>query len=500
MTRLANLTAAYLNTLPLVPNNKNQLATRLAAYDAFYNARTTSATGDGSTDDTAAIESDLDAIATAGGGVLYLPTGVYKISSSLNLGARTHVLGDGMGATILRSTGGTLGSSDTVNGTTTAAVFAAIGKSYGSIGRLTIDHQTNSTTGNGIALVSDGSFGGSNVCEDWEIYGVELLMYVAHEYAIWTQRGKRIRVHHNRLDGYAATFATDQVGVNIAGGYDVDVHDNVIRRFSAAGIYLGSPNDVGGVTIQNAECVGVRATRNDIYGCNYGVFAGPALGEGSTAMNLSEIAISGNVIRTSTADGIRVTTAAGAGLTMKDVQVCNNQIDTCDRGIYVYDYDGTGDHRAIRVSGNTVRNAACANSTGGISAYAMKGLKVSDNDIIDSSGNGLWFQDCTRPEITGNRIDYATLSGIYVTGCDGHVIDDNTSTDHQNSGILVINSDDGTVDRNKFFRVLADRTSGDVEVYINTDCARTRMGKNRLLYDPAPVTPFYNGSSSGTSD
>lgn len=45
------------------------------------------ATGDGVTDDTAAIQLAIDAVVAAGGGIVYLPVGVYLVSSSLTIGA-----------------------------------------------------------------------------------------------------------------------------------------------------------------------------------------------------------------------------------------------------------------------------------------------------------------------------------------------------------------------------------------------------------------------------
>jgi hypothetical protein len=68
------------------------------------NARAAGARGDGSTDDTAALQAALDA---AEGGTLYLPAGTYVIDSvTLRPGARVRLLGDGQGATILKHAGG----------------------------------------------------------------------------------------------------------------------------------------------------------------------------------------------------------------------------------------------------------------------------------------------------------------------------------------------------------------------------------------------------------
>jgi Pectate lyase superfamily protein len=68
------------------------------------NAREAGARGDGSADDTAALQAALDA---ADGGTLYLPAGRYLIGSlTLRPGARVRLLGDGQGATILKHANG----------------------------------------------------------------------------------------------------------------------------------------------------------------------------------------------------------------------------------------------------------------------------------------------------------------------------------------------------------------------------------------------------------
>lgn len=72
----APLTSAGINA-PLA-----ELDAAITALDPF-DVRVFGATGDGSTDDTAAIQAAIDAADAATGGVVYLPTGTYKITSSL---------------------------------------------------------------------------------------------------------------------------------------------------------------------------------------------------------------------------------------------------------------------------------------------------------------------------------------------------------------------------------------------------------------------------------
>ena len=56
----------------------------------WFNVRSYGATGDGTTDDTTAVQAAIDAAVSAGGGVVYFPRGVYKIAGSLQDGSRSN--------------------------------------------------------------------------------------------------------------------------------------------------------------------------------------------------------------------------------------------------------------------------------------------------------------------------------------------------------------------------------------------------------------------------
>jgi len=65
--------------------------------DLVYNVRDYGAVGDGTTDDTAAIQAAIDAANTAGGAVVFLPTGTYNISSAPGLALKEGVVLVGAG-------------------------------------------------------------------------------------------------------------------------------------------------------------------------------------------------------------------------------------------------------------------------------------------------------------------------------------------------------------------------------------------------------------------
>lgn len=71
--------------------------------DPWYDVRHPSygAKGDNSTDDTAAFQAAINAAATAGGGIVYVPPGTYRIATSLTMKANVTLRGAGINATTL---------------------------------------------------------------------------------------------------------------------------------------------------------------------------------------------------------------------------------------------------------------------------------------------------------------------------------------------------------------------------------------------------------------
>jgi Pectate lyase superfamily protein len=78
---------------------KNALA---SAGSVFFNVKTGyGATGNGTTDDTSAIQSAINAAQNAGGGVVFFPSGTYKLTGSLTVTGSIQLLGAGVNTTSL---------------------------------------------------------------------------------------------------------------------------------------------------------------------------------------------------------------------------------------------------------------------------------------------------------------------------------------------------------------------------------------------------------------
>ena len=74
---------------------------------AVYNVRDYGATGDGTTDDTVAVQAAISAANNAGGGVVYVPAGNYRLTATINVYSRISIRGDGDQVSVLSQTGTT---------------------------------------------------------------------------------------------------------------------------------------------------------------------------------------------------------------------------------------------------------------------------------------------------------------------------------------------------------------------------------------------------------
>jgi hypothetical protein len=115
------------------------------------------AVGNGTTDDTAAVQAAIDAAAAGNGGIVFLPPGTY-LCSTLTLKTKVHVVGSGYEASILKLKAGTNASLlkganfDTLTGSDSHAGIA-----QWSLQDLTVDgNRANNTAGCGIQVYGFG--------------------------------------------------------------------------------------------------------------------------------------------------------------------------------------------------------------------------------------------------------------------------------------------------------------------------------------------------------
>ncbi|PAU63475.1 glycosyl hydrolase family 28-related protein [Pseudomonas sp. PICF141] len=276
----------------------------------IFNVQNFGAKGDGITDDTAAIQSAIDAAAAAGGGQVYLPTGTYIVSGGeepsdgcLMLKSNVYLYGDGMGATTVKVADG----SDTK---ITGVIRSAYGEETHDFGvsNLTIDGNRDSTTGK-----IDGWFNGyipgeagydSNVTLDSvEIKDCSGYGFDPHEQTV-NMVIKNSVSHGNGLDGFVADFLSDSTFENNI-AYDNDRHGfNIVTSTHDFTLTnnIAYNNGGNGIVVQ-------RGSEDIPSPNNITITGGEVYGNGAEGVLIkmsSEVTVSGVDIHDNASAGIRI--------------------------------------------------------------------------------------------------------------------------------------------------------------------------------------------------
>lgn len=95
-------------------------------YSNEINAKWFGATGDGTTDDTTAIQRGLNYVAYIGGGTLYFSEGTYKVTTYLTVGVETTVRGAGRAASIITTAAAGGGGANAFENLRNGSVFVSL--------------------------------------------------------------------------------------------------------------------------------------------------------------------------------------------------------------------------------------------------------------------------------------------------------------------------------------------------------------------------------------
>ena len=295
--------------------------------DLRYNVRDYGAKGDGSTNDTSAIQAAIDA-AKVTGGTVYFPRGLYIITSSLTYtsvstdpGARVHFAGDGIGASGIKQTG--TGNGLTISGYTATTVNPNI---YTHIYGLSF---IGSTSGQGVAI-NDGAYAYIEACQ-----------FTGWAYGFYGS------------DFLASTFVSCQFRFNQRGF--------LFERIG--GSYASSPN---AVTMVNCE-IGA----NSLYG-------GWVLGPGVFTMQGGAIEGNGTTNGSTSNWGLRISEPSGSTAIESAVGI---SID----GVYFEANIGLAD---LWISSSATKPGV-TNNINGCSFVRTGSSYVTNNILLDSTaGNG----------------------------------------------------------------------------------------------------------------
>jgi hypothetical protein len=458
--RMSNTWYRYFQRLADAVNNVVG-GTAVSSGFGIYNVKDYGALGDGATNDTAAIQTAVDAASTAGGGTVYFPAGTYKVTNStesyvLASGTTTslygifipsdvHVLGAGRGATTIQK-----------YSNTEVTPFCFLSATNASIKSLTVDCEwpTKTNLGHGISddILTLGDIG-TFVIEDVEVKNVGSYAIGLENHTFQGTRVINVHCHDSGVDGIDLKNVDDLNRNNI-------FSDLVLENYGQRATIPGSTGiDVrGSAHLSNITCRGYGGVSADGVGIRIrgGLAASAAglQGHECTVTNFKcvpadptdTIGLVVNGSRNSISNGyiegalIGVYEIPTAGDTSSDNIFSNIQVQSAG----TYGFALTGTNSLI---------TGCRVETAGTSGYYFSGT--------NQQATGCWAESCTT---SGFHIDSGAVR-CRIVGCGG--ITNGVDYDNQDNTSIVVWVDDTDLlieDGGLFVR-----TAGNTARFINDD-------------------------------
>ena len=377
------------------------------------------AAGDGVADDSATLQRALDDVAGGGGGTVYLPRGIYKISASLVVRSNTRLVGAGRGATVIRGASGPV-AAKIVNGAGIYANIAMVAADRSSVEHLTVDNRTNGTDANGIAMLPDGVNYAGTPCSRCSVMNCEVFGFDTHQYLIWNLRGTVIRIVNNYCDGGVRDMsgAVSLEGIESFGGSNVVIRDNTVLNTGVNGINIASHPDYFQTGLRDISVV-----NNFIKGSYNGIWCNTSLGAIATN-NINGVQIRNNFVDQCVNAGFYFVGADGTSV--DDMVVSGNVFRNTKNGIYISDRWLTA-FRAVEIVNNAVLNSVASSSTIGVVLDGADNIQITDN-TINNFAYGFYLINSTNITVANNRIEAIRAAGIYITQGTRLTVTDNRFT------------------------------------------------------------------------
>lgn len=410
------------------------------------------AVGNGTTDDTTAIQAAINRMEELGGGIVYLPRGTYKVTGTITIDSDgVYLVGEGWESKITRSTdyGDTFFlTGDDVTGTrlincgirhlyieSTGLTTSGAHIHFNGVQKMLIDHIWMQDGFKGITF--NGCGGGSHISK---IYLVFTSLFGG------AKTGRRYFTFGNASGAYAHPpcgdlFITD---FNLRGyTTDQNIVEYGVEILSADGVWfenghIGNASDaniiINGSTSENLSLVYVSNVMTDEgngYGCFFDgtasaeyhdikfvncTFKGAGTGTYGIATSATcegaWVRFIGCSVEQFKYDGVAINSAAFKGILFNGCSVHGNAKDTgaSSSGYYF----GAGAQMVTISGGNSGRNSADATTTG-LQAYGVEFSSGHSNILIsgvDLTGNvsGSTLGGSNGVRVTGCSVDAATIA------------------------------------------------------------------------------------------
>ena len=461
------------------------------------------AQADGS-DDEPEIQAALDAARDAGGGVVRLPAGTYRIARPLLVGSGVHLTGDGRGVTVLRPLGASY-PAKVVNGAQVYSSVAMVAVTDASVSNLTIDHATTGTSANGVSMLPDGAEYAGTPCTRCEVSGVEVRGGGNfHNYMIWNLRGRQIRIVNNVVDGGIPAYTPSfQEGIESFGGTDVLVAGNTVRNVGNFGLNFGSAG------LADSGILRLTVTGNVVENVYRGVHMGTVVGP-TGPQNVEEVRVENNTFRNVWHAGAYLEVAAGTRT--RDVLIRRNLIEDVGapgvqgRGVYIQGTAGTAADPAsssgVVVEENTIRDVPGTNAFG-VLVLEIPNVRVSGNLVVGSGHTGIYALFADSLTVDGNTVQEPFYSGVATAQAPARAyVRDNTVWNWDRSGagtagIVVGDAASGEVRGNSFYHTPSALSPAALRVASTS--ANVVVAGNQLLNDWGAELPFVNSGANANT-
>lgn len=357
--------------------------------DRVFNVADFGAIADPTVNNQPMIQAAIDAAHAAGGGIVYIPSGVYGIAASpdgdgsIQVKSNVFLKGDGMGETVLRLVDGSAG---TITGLVRSP--ADVGTDNWGVADLSLDGNKANTTGTVIGFYTGPRPEDVTADHDVTVLRVEVSNMSAygfdpHEQTVRLSIRDSVS-HDNGLDGFTIDFTSDSELVgNVA--YGNGRHGfNIVT--SSSGIYLQDniayDNAGAGLVVQ-------RGSEDRVSPSNVVVQGGEFFGngrEGILVQMSNDVTINGVDVHDNGRNGVRI--YGSSNVTVSDSTIAGNSQSLNDgyAEILISSYVDTTYGRVYAATGNVIENNTIADANGVLARFGVE-ERAGDTGFNILSGN-----------------------------------------------------------------------------------------------------------------
>lgn len=451
----------------------------------LYNVKSYSATGDGVTDDTSAIQTAIDAAALVGGGIVYISRGRFKLTTLLNIPSNVVLEGAGIGITILdfstMAAGTTLtdakgislaGSVGTAISVTTVIVESSNQIIVSDASSLSADDLILLTNGELYDPLTDNiTWTKSEILRIKSIASNTITTYdeTLFGYALSNAQVKKMTPVENvvikNLSIEMGGVGSAHNGIYVDKAYNVTVDNVFINKAESVGVtfdyvYLGvvknsiiekSTSPGGAIGNTGYGALADNSTRHITFSQNFFRQCRHSVAGGNMA---NDVLITENHSVGSTdraydahepcfywtfADNHSTSDAGGFNLRGQYMTAIGNTIvSPSSVGIFARSFTPVTSQNGIRIIGNMIHNG----TSNGIQADGPNGkqkdLQIIGNEIEDCVFTGIIVQHFEGAQVSDNTVKTITgtnSDGISILGASGNLSKDLMATDNKVNGV-----------------------------------------------------------------